>query len=114
MRVICAEVDVAAGSAAQAARHRRIQERIAGRFSKPLATCMSAKAARAASEIYDAPVNRWYWLLVVPVVVPLLTVVYNRVEPRLFGFPCFYWMQLGYVFLGCAVCWIVYRKTRGQ
>ena len=62
---------------------------------------------------YDAAV-RWYWLLIVPVVVPLLTFVYNRVEPQLFGFPLFYWLQLAYVFLGCAVCWIVYRKTRNR
>jgi hypothetical protein len=62
---------------------------------------------------YDAAV-RWYWLLLVPIVLPLVTVVYNRIEPRLFGFPLFYWLQLAYVFLGCGVCWIVYRKTRGR
>ena len=68
----------------------------------------------SSGQLYDAGVSRWYWLLVVPIVLPLVTVIYNRVEPRLFGFPCFYWAQLSYVFLGCIVCWIVYRKTRGS
>lgn len=57
-------------------------------------------------------VSRWYWLLLVPIVVPLLTFLYNAEEPRLFGFPLFYWLQLSFVFLGSLCCWIVYRRTR--
>jgi hypothetical protein len=60
------------------------------------------------------PVSRWYWLLIVPIVLPLVTVIYNRVEPRLFGFPCFYWAQLSYVFVGVVFTFAVYRRTRGK
>ena len=54
----------------------------------------------------------WYWLLLVPVVVPLLVFVYNRAEPRLFGFPRFYWMQLAFIPISVVVTLIVYRLTR--
>lgn len=54
----------------------------------------------------------WNWLLVVPVVIPLLTFLYNEAEPRLFGFPRFYWMQLAFIALGVACTAIVYRMTR--
>jgi predicted ferric reductase len=57
-------------------------------------------------------VNRWYWLLLVPIVVPLLTFLYNAEEPRLFGFPLFYWLQLAFVLLGSACCWMVYVRTK--
>jgi len=56
--------------------------------------------------------SRWYWLLLVPIVVPLLTFLYNGLEPRLFGFPLFYWLQLAFVLLGSACCWIVYTRTK--
>jgi predicted ferric reductase len=57
-------------------------------------------------------VNRWYWLLLVPIVVPLLTFLYNAEEPRVFGFPLFYWLQLAFVLLGSACCLIVYLRTK--
>jgi hypothetical protein len=57
-------------------------------------------------------VTRWYWLLLVPVVVPLLTFLYNDLEPRLFGFPLFYWLQLAFVPMGVLCTFVVYRKTR--
>ena len=50
--------------------------------------------------------------MLVPIVVPLSTFLYNRMEPRLFGFPLFYWLQLAFVGLGALSCWIVYVKTR--
>ena len=56
--------------------------------------------------------SRWNWLLLVPIVVPFLTVLYNGTEPTLFGFPRFYWMQLSFVGLGALCVGIVYRKTR--
>ena len=65
--------------------------------------------------LYDARVDRrsrWYWLLLVPIVLPLLTFVYNSLEPRLFGFPLFYWLQLSFVLLGSVCCWIVYVRTK--
>ncbi|MCW2945193.1 MAG: hypothetical protein JWR24_1910 [Actinoallomurus sp.] len=54
----------------------------------------------------------WNWLLVVPVVVPLLTFLFNRDKPRLAGFPFFYWAQFAFVVLGVVCTAIVYLKTR--
>jgi uncharacterized membrane protein len=54
----------------------------------------------------------WNWLLVVPIVVPLLVPLYNKVEPTLFGWPLFYWLQLAFVALGVLTTSIVYRMTR--
>jgi len=54
----------------------------------------------------------WNWLLVVPIVVPLLVPLYNKVEPTLFGWPTFYWLQLVFVALGVLTTSIVYRMTR--
>jgi hypothetical protein len=50
--------------------------------------------------------------LLVPIVVPLLVPLYNRVEPSLFGWPAFYWLQLAFVALGVLTTSIVYRMTR--
>jgi hypothetical protein len=54
----------------------------------------------------------WNWLLLPPIVIPLLTFLFNDAEPRLFGFPKFYWLQLAYIFLGVACTALVYRMTR--
>ena len=54
----------------------------------------------------------WNWLLVVPIVVPLLVPLYNKVDPTLFGWPLFYWLQLAFVGLGVLCTSIVYRMTR--
>ena len=56
--------------------------------------------------------NRWNWLLLVPIVVPLLTFLYNDSEPRLFGFPRYYWLQIAFVGLGVLCTTVVYRMTR--
>ncbi len=52
------------------------------------------------------------WLLAVAVVVPLLTFLYNRTEPRLAGIPFFYWMQLAFIALGVAAAATVYTVTK--
>jgi hypothetical protein len=54
----------------------------------------------------------WNWLLVLPVVVPLLTFVFNRDKPRLGGFPFFYWMQFAFILLGVGCTTLVYLMTR--
>jgi hypothetical protein len=41
-------------------------------------------------------------LLLAPVVALLWVPSYTRVEPRLFGFPFFYWYQLAWVLAGAA------------
>jgi hypothetical protein len=54
----------------------------------------------------------WNWLLVVPIVVPLLVPLYNHRDPELFGWPFFYWVQLCFVALGVVTTGLVYRATR--
>ena len=54
----------------------------------------------------------WNWLLLIPIVVPLLVPLYNRDEPRLFDWPFFYWAQLSFVALGVITTVVVYRATR--
>jgi len=56
--------------------------------------------------------SAWNWLLAVPIVVPLLTFLYNGSEPRLFGFPRFYWLQLSFLGLSVICTLVVYRMTR--
>lgn len=54
-------------------------------------------------------------LLLVGIVVPLLVGTYDRAEPRLFGFPFFYWYQLLWVFLAagiCALCYVLLQRER--
>ena|SRR2546430_6203571 len=57
--------------------------------------------------------SRWHWLLAVPAIVPLLTPLYNRTEPRLAGIPFFYWCQLAFVGLVVGVVTLVYQATEG-
>jgi hypothetical protein len=57
--------------------------------------------------------SRWHWLLLVPIVVPLLPGLYNRIEPTFLGLPFFYWSQLSFAFLASAVITFVHRRTRG-
>jgi hypothetical protein len=54
----------------------------------------------------------WNWLLLVPIVLPLLTVVYNRETPRLGGVPFFFWFQLMFTLLAAAVTALVFLLTR--
>jgi Protein of unknown function (DUF3311) len=56
--------------------------------------------------------SRWHWLLAVAVVVPLLTPLYNRVQPRLFGLPFFYWSQMAFIGLAACVTMAVYQATK--
>jgi hypothetical protein len=52
----------------------------------------------------------WLWLLLLIPYVGLLWVpFYNHVEPRLFGFPFFYWYQLMWVPISALLTWLVYR-----
>lgn len=54
----------------------------------------------------------WNWLLVIPIVVPLMTFLYNRDEPQLFGFPMFYWLQFAFILVGVTTTSIVYQRTK--
>jgi hypothetical protein len=54
----------------------------------------------------------WVLLLIIPVVLPLLTFIYNRVHPMLFGMPSFYWIQLAFVPMSAVCTGLVYLMTR--
>ena len=51
------------------------------------------------------------FLLVIPVVAMLWVPHYAKVEPRLFGFPFFFWYQLLWVFLCSALTYVAFRLT---
>jgi len=57
----------------------------------------------------------WNWLLLVPVVVPLLTFLFNFDKPRIAGFPMFYWLQILFILLSVSTTSFVYwvGKKRG-
>jgi Protein of unknown function (DUF3311) len=69
---------------------------------------------RAARHLVEHPTDSsaWHWLLWLPVVLPLITPLYNRVEPRWAGIPFFYWFQLSFVALDIAVVTFVYQVTK--
>jgi hypothetical protein len=54
----------------------------------------------------------WNWLLLVPIVVPLIVPLYNSFDPTFLDWPRFYWLQLAFVVLGVATTALVYRMTR--
>ncbi|GGM57799.1 hypothetical protein GCM10012275_31270 [Longimycelium tulufanense] len=57
--------------------------------------------------------NAWNLLLLVPLLM-LVTPLFNRDEPRLFGVPFFYWFQFLFVPLGVICVGLVYLKTRAE
>ncbi|NUT32632.1 MAG: DUF3311 domain-containing protein [Hamadaea sp.] len=54
----------------------------------------------------------WNWLLIVPIAIPLIPALFNAVEPKLFGFPLFYWLQLAFILLGVLTTTLVYQMTK--
>jgi Protein of unknown function (DUF3311) len=78
-------------------------------MAEPAESAQPAEAVRAQKRSDHSP---WNWLLLVPIVLPLLTPIYNRESPRLWGFPAFYWLQLLFIFVGVATTTLVYQMTR--
>jgi Protein of unknown function (DUF3311) len=72
-------------------------------------TTQRPERARSVARTDRSP---WNWLLFVPIVVPLIVGLYNAKEPRLFGFPRFYWLQLAFILLGVATTTLVYQLTK--
>lgn len=68
--------------------------------------------ARYHGRSVHAESSRWHWLLALPVVLPLLTFLYDSEEPALFGIPFFYWVQLLFCVLSSATVTLVYLLTR--
>lgn len=58
----------------------------------------------------------WYWLLIIPYLAMLWLPSYNRIEPRAFGIPFFYWYQLLWVVLStlviAAVLYLAHMRKR--
>ncbi len=50
-------------------------------------------------------------LLLIPIVVLLWVPHYARLEPKLFGFPFFFWYQFLWVFICSALTWTAYKLT---
>lgn len=53
-------------------------------------------------------------ILLVAIVAPLLVSTYDQVNPRLFGFPFFYWYQLVWVFLAAGLCGLSYLLLKRE
>jgi hypothetical protein len=60
----------------------------------------------------------WNWLLLIPIVLPLLTFIYNRETPTLLGFPFFFWFQMLFaplaVVVSVAVLYLARRSRRSR
>ena len=52
------------------------------------------------------------WLLILPFIGLMIVPLYNMREPQLFGFPFFYWYQLGWVPVTSFLTYIVFRSVR--
>jgi hypothetical protein len=56
----------------------------------------------------------WYWLLLIPYLAILWLPSYNRIEPRAFGIPFFYWYQLLWVVLSTLIIGLVLFLAHGH
>jgi hypothetical protein len=54
----------------------------------------------------------WNWLLLIPIVLPVLTPLFNHDSPRLWGFPTFYWLQFAFIAVGVVTTTVVYQLTK--
>jgi len=55
---------------------------------------------------------KWCFLLLLPYIGLLWLPFYAKAEPRLLGFPFFYWYQFAWVFVTMFLIDFVYRRTR--
>lgn len=69
---------------------------------------MTARTPRRGRGLIFSP---WNLLLLIPLWV-LLTPLYNRQDPELFGMPFFYWFQFVGIIVGVTCTSIVYFATR--
>jgi hypothetical protein len=56
----------------------------------------------------------WYWLLLLPAAGLMFPGLYARSAPTLFGFPFFYWYQMGWIALTSLITGIVYLGTKSR
>jgi Na+/melibiose symporter-like transporter len=53
-------------------------------------------------------------ILLIAIVVPLLVSTYDQAEPKLWGFPFFYWYQLVWVFIAAGLCALSYLLLKRE
>ncbi|MFI7545060.1 DUF3311 domain-containing protein [Actinoplanes sp. NPDC049599] len=75
-------------------------------------TIRDRTAPRRPARVRRADASPWNWLLLVPIVLPLIPGLYNRIEPTVFGIPFFYWGQLSFAFLASGVLTFLHLKVR--
>ena len=75
-------------------------------------TSESPERGRSEEAVGNPDWSPWALLLIVPIVIPLIPGIFNRVEPVVLGMPAFYWLQLAYVPLSAVFTAVVYFKTR--
>ena len=54
----------------------------------------------------------WYLLLIVPFIGTMFPSFYASADPKLWGFPYFYWYQMLWVLISAIITYVVYRLTR--
>lgn len=53
-----------------------------------------------------------FWLLIPLVVVPLATPLLSFENPRLFGFPFFYWFEILWTVIAAITLFAIYKRTK--
>ncbi|MFI7600472.1 DUF3311 domain-containing protein [Actinoplanes sp. NPDC049681] len=79
---------------------------------QPYGSARAADAEARRRERAARERSRWHWLLAIPVTVPLITPLFDRAEPQVWGIPFFYWAQIACIGLTIAVTALVYQLTR--
>lgn len=51
----------------------------------------------------------WYAAVLIIFAVTLWVPLYNRIDPRLFGIPFFYWFQFGWIIVTAVVTGLAYK-----
>ncbi len=52
-----------------------------------------------------------FLLLLIPCLLSVLPIIYNLIEPRLFGFPFFYWFQILLIPVSCLTIFVFHRMA---
>lgn len=78
----------------------------------PSSSVDGRQAAEKGKPVGNPDYTPWLFLLIIPVVLPLLPMIYNKVDPTLFGIPFFYWFQLAMVFVSAGITGLVYARSR--
>lgn len=60
------------------------------------------------------PRPRGRWLLIIPVAMPLLAPLYDRVNPQLWGIPFFFWYQMACALVAIVTISTVHLLSKGR